>query len=68
MASKRRLEELRITRNGTARQRNLAGGTVVGDYVDKLTGERVLTIKVESLPKPPAKRKAVKAEATDGSV
>lgn len=68
MASKRRLEELRITRNGTARQRNLAGGTVVGDYVDKLTGERVLTVKVESIAKVAKKAVRKPAEAVpDGT-
>ena len=56
MPSKQRLTELRITRNGTARTRNLCGGTVIGDYVDHATGERVLTVKVVSAANAPAKR------------
>ena len=70
MSSKQRLTELRITRNGTARTRNLCGGTVVGDYIDRLTGERVLTVKVESVgvSKPKASKKDKVARPADQSL
>ena len=60
MASKQRMTELRITRNGTGRTRSLCGGTVIGDYVDPQTGERVLTVKVVSVAAPKAKKGATK--------
>ena len=56
MSSKQRMTELRITRNGTGRTRSLCGGTVIGDYVDPQTGERVLTVKVVSVAKAPVKK------------
>lgn len=48
--SKVRTTTLRIPRaSGTAaKQRNLAGGLVIGDWLDKKTDERVLVIQVES--------------------
>lgn len=61
MASKQRMTELRITRNGTQRHRSLCGGTVIGDYVDPQNGERVLTIKTVSIPRILV-RKTTKAE------
>lgn len=71
MASKQRMTELRLTRNGTQRQRSLCGGTVIGDYVDPQNGERVLTIKTVSVPRsvPAKKRKAatVAVEVPSGS-
>ena len=64
MPSKQRMTELRITRNGTGRTRSLCGGTVIGDYVDPQTGERVLTVKVVSVAAPKAKGKS-KAKPKD---
>jgi len=49
MSSKRRMQEFRIPRNGSQRHRSVGGGTVIGDYVDASTGERVLTVKVVSV-------------------
>jgi hypothetical protein len=47
--SKQRIEKLRIPRDGTARHRSLAGGIVIGDYVDPTNGERVLTVEKVSV-------------------
>lgn len=47
--SKQRIEKLRIPRNGTGRHRSLAGGLVIGDYVDATNGERVLTVEKVSI-------------------
>ena len=65
MASKQRIQELRITRTGTQRQRSLCGGTVIGDYVDQATGERVLNVKtVAHAQDKPRKFKARKTDPT----
>jgi hypothetical protein len=56
--SKQRIEKLRIPRDGTARHRSLAGGIVIGDYVDPTNGERVLTVEKISVGAGKAKSKA----------
>jgi uncharacterized spore protein YtfJ len=56
--SKQRIEKLRIPRDGTARHRSLAGGIVIGDYVDPTNGERVLTVEKVSVGAGKAKSKA----------
>ena len=63
MSSKQRLQELRITRQSATRHRSVAGGTVVGDYVDPTTGERVLTIKTVAVARPAAAVRKVKGNA-----
>ena len=61
--SKQRIEKLRIPRDGTARHRSLAGGIVIGDYVDATNGERVLTVEKVSVGagKPRVRRHAPKS-------
>jgi hypothetical protein len=45
MSKGNRIEKLRITRNGTGRHYSLAGGVVIGDYIDPTNGELVLTVE-----------------------
>ena len=52
------LNEIRVTRNSQGRHRSLAGGLVVGDYIDQSNGERVLTIKMVAGSKAAKKAKA----------
>lgn len=47
-----------MARNSQARHRSLAGGIVVGDYLDSTTGERVITVKMVAISKPAKKAKA----------
>jgi hypothetical protein len=63
--AKQRMQEIRVTRSGTARQRSVCGGTVVGDYVDPTNGERVLIVKVVSATKVAAKVKPKSKPASE---
>lgn len=45
MSKGNRIEKLRIPRNGTGRHYSLAGGVVIGDYIDPTNGELVLTVE-----------------------
>ena len=60
MSKGSRIEKLRIPRNGIGKYRSLAGGTVIGDFVDATNGERVLTVERISIPRPAKKPKARK--------
>jgi len=67
--SKQRIEKLRIHRDGTARHRSLAGGIVIGDYVDATNGERVLTVEKVSAGKPKSRKpKPMNAIVMEGVV
>jgi len=62
--ARQRFTELRIPRtSASTRHRSLAGGVVTGDYVDPLTGERVVVVKTVPITRPAAGTKKQKAKS-----